>query len=72
MAKDDLVVVEVVSNQPEADLLCDLLRTGGIKCMHKLTDRGAGAGEGAWGGGPRQVMVRQEDADSARKILRER
>lgn len=70
MAKDDLVVVEVVSTEPEAELLCGLLRSGGIKCLHKLTNRGAGAADG-WGvGGPRQVMVRQKDADSARKILR--
>jgi Putative prokaryotic signal transducing protein len=68
---DDLVVVDVVATQPEAELLCGLLRSAGIKCLHKLTNRGAGAADGMAVGAPRQVMVRQKDADSAREILRQ-
>ena len=68
---DDLVVVEVVANEPEAELLCGLLRAAGISCSHQLTNRGAGASDGMPFGGPRGITVRREDADSAREILRQ-
>jgi Putative prokaryotic signal transducing protein len=66
---DELVVVEVVSNQPEAAMLCELLRGSGIKCAHRLTNRGAGAADGLSVGGPQEIVVRQEDLESAREIL---
>jgi hypothetical protein len=43
---DDLVVVGVAGSQPEAEMLASLLRSAGIACMPRLTNRGAGAGEG--------------------------
>ena len=67
---DELVVVEVVGTEPEAELLCSLLRSEGIRCMRRLTNRGAGAFEGLPGGGPQEVIVRQEDLESAREVLR--
>ena len=67
---DDLVVVEVVATEPEAELLCSLLRSAGISCLNKLTNRGAGASDGMPVGGPQEIMVRREDAESAREILR--
>ena len=67
---DELVAVEVAGSQPEAEMLCSLLRNAGIACMPRLTNRGAGAGEG-WGiGGQHEIMVRSEDAQAAREILR--
>jgi hypothetical protein len=69
-SKDELVVVEVAGNQPEAEMLCSLLRSAGIACMPRLTNRGAGAGEGHAIGGPHEIMVRSKDAQAARKILR--
>ena len=67
---DELVVVEIAANQPEAEMLCSLLRSEGIVCMSRLTNRGAGAGDG-WGvGGQHEIMVRSKDAQAARKILR--
>lgn len=68
---DDLVVVDVVGSEPEAEVICGLLRSAGIRCLHRLTDRGAGAADGMPSGGPRQVVVNREDADSAREILQE-
>jgi hypothetical protein len=67
--KDELVVVEVASNQPEAEMLCSLLRSEGIACMPRLTNRGAGAGQGM-GIGEHEIMVRSKDAQAARTILR--
>jgi hypothetical protein len=68
---DDLVVVEVAGNQPEAELLCSLLRGAGIACLPRLTNRGAGAGDGFGIGGPHEIMVRSKDAQAAREILRQ-
>jgi len=66
---DELVVVEVVSSEPQAALLCSLLRDSGIACTYRLTNRGAGAADGLSVGGPQEVVVRSEDLESARNIL---
>lgn len=67
---EELVVVEVAANLPEAEMLCSLLRSEGIPCMPRLTNRGAGAGQGSAIGGHHEIMVRSKDAQAARKILR--
>jgi hypothetical protein len=68
---DELVVVEVAGSQPEAEMLCSLLRSAGIACMSRLTSRGAGAWGGLPGsGGEHEIMVKSKDAQAARKILR--
>lgn len=67
---DTLATVEVVPAEPEAEMLCSLLRTAGIDCMHRLTNQGAGAFDGWAVGGPREILVRVEDLDSARDVLR--
>ena len=68
---DELAAVEVVGTEPEAELLCSLLRSAGIKCMHRLTNQGAGAFDGWSAGGPREILVRAEDIVGAREVLRE-
>jgi hypothetical protein len=68
---DDWVVVEVAGSEPEAELLCSLLRSAGIECVPKLTDRGAGAGDGLGTVGPYDIVVSPRDADDAREILHE-
>jgi hypothetical protein len=67
--KDELVVVEVAGNQPEAELLCSLLRSADIKCLARLTSRGAGAGDGLGFGGAHEIVVRSQDAQAARELL---
>jgi Putative prokaryotic signal transducing protein len=66
----DLAVLEVVATEPEAELLCSLLRDAGIPCMQRMTNMGAGAGEGTPIFGPREVLVRREQLPRARKVLR--
>jgi hypothetical protein len=68
---DELVVVEVAGSQPEAEMVCSLLRSAGIACMPRLTSRGAGAGDGLGIGGQHEIMVRSKDAQAARKVLRQ-
>ncbi len=68
---DELVVVEVVATEPEAELLCSLLRSVGINCTYRLSNYGAGASDGMPTGGPQEVIVRAEDLASAREVLRQ-
>ena len=65
---DELVVVEVVGTEPEAELLCSLLRSAGIRCVRRQSNYGAGALDGM-PGGPQEVVVRAEDVESAREVL---
>ncbi len=53
----DIVRLTIVRNEPEADLLCDLLRSEGIRCMHRVTDLGAGSLDGVAPIGAREVLV---------------
>jgi hypothetical protein len=66
---DDYATVEVVQTEAEAELLCGLLRSAGILCMHRLTNRGAGAFEGLPVGGPHEVVVHPGDLQWARDVL---
>ncbi len=42
----DWIAVEVARSEPEAELLCSILRSAGIECVPRLTNAGAGAGDG--------------------------
>jgi hypothetical protein len=66
---DDLVVVEAVSTEPEAELICSILRGEGIQSFQRQTSLSAGMTDGLPVGGPREVVVRAEDADEARNVL---
>jgi hypothetical protein len=69
---DELVVAQVVSTEPEAALLCSLLRSAGIDCTYRVTNQGAGASDGLSVGGAQELVVRSEDLDAAREVLRTR
>jgi Putative prokaryotic signal transducing protein len=69
-APDELVVVEVVRNEPEAELVCSLLRSAGIECLPRLTNSGAGAGDGLGTAGAHEILVGRADAEAAREVLR--
>lgn len=68
---DDLVSVDVVRTEQEAELLCSLLRDAGIRCMHRVTNMGAGVFEGL-PGGPQEVLVHADDLATAREVLQKR
>jgi hypothetical protein len=67
---NELVVVKVVGTEPDAELLCSLLRSWGIECAPRQTNLGAAAADGM-SGGPYELVVRPQDMDDARDILRE-
>ena len=66
---DDWVVVEVARSEPEAELLCSALRSAGLECVPRLTNSGAGAGDGLGTVGAHDILVSPRDADEAREIL---
>ncbi len=68
MERDEPVRLTIVGSEPEADLLCDLLRSEGIECTHKVTNFGAGAFDGVAPSGPREVLVRESDLERAREL----
>ena len=68
---DDWVVVEVARSEPEAELLCSVLRGAGIECLPRLTNSGAGAGDGLGTVGAHDILVSPQDAQDAREILRD-
>jgi hypothetical protein len=68
---DDWVVVDVAGSEPEAELLCSVLRGAGIECLPRLTNSGAGAGDGLGTVGAHDILVSPQDAQDAREILHE-
>ena len=68
---DDWVAVGVAGSEAEAELLCSVLRGAGIECLPRLTNSGAGAGDGLGTVGAHDIMVSPQDAQDAREILHE-
>jgi hypothetical protein len=66
---DDWVVVKVARSEPVAELLCSVLRSASIECVPRLTNRGAGAGDGLGTVGPHEIVVSPRHAHQAREIL---
>lgn len=67
------VTLTVVGDEMEAEALCGLLRTNGIKCAYRRSNRSAAVG--TYGGGfaiagPTEVLVDQDDLAAARKLLK--
>lgn len=67
----DLTVVEVVGSEPEALLVCAILRDAGVPCMHRITNLGSGAMDGLTMGGPREIVVHRDQLRLARRVIDE-
>jgi hypothetical protein len=64
------VALTVVANEPEAEMLCGMLRANGIACAYRTTNLAAGmADASAAMGGPREVIVEEEQLEEARQLL---
>ena len=66
---DELVVVGQASSEAEAVSLSALLKSAGIDAIYRVTNVGAGAFDGWASGAPQEILVRTEDAETAREIL---
>jgi hypothetical protein len=63
------VVLTVVSGEPEADIVCGLLRSAGIDCAYRDTEAIDSPLEDFAAAGPREILVRAADLDAARELL---
>ena len=66
-----IVVVTTASDEIQADMLCGLLRSEGIKCFAKRSDMSAGIAGVTGGGGIAggfEVWVDEEDLERAREL----
>jgi putative signal transducing protein len=69
MEQGEGVVLTVVSDGPEADLVCGLLRSAGIDCAYRDTDAIDSVLEDFTAAGPREILVREADLETARALL---
>jgi hypothetical protein len=68
---DEGVVVKVVSGEPEAELVCGLLRTAGIECGYRDTEAIESPLEDFTAAGPREILVHEKDLEAARALVAE-
>jgi hypothetical protein len=68
--EDEPVRVAKVPGEPEAEVLCGLLRSNGIECGFRPTDEADSAFEGFGGeGGEQEILVDPRDLERAQEIL---
>jgi hypothetical protein len=62
------VRLKIAVDETEAEVVCGLLRSEGIRCFHRATDLTAHtrlAGPGGW----REILVNEEDLPRARELV---
>lgn len=69
MEQEQGVVVKVVSGEPEAQIVCGLLRANGIACGYRDTEEIDSPLEDFQAAGQREILVRPADVDAARALL---
>jgi putative signal transducing protein len=68
----ELVVLDVVGSEPEAEIILALLRTEGIQAIAQKTNFAVGlADASSSGAGPREILVHAENLERAREVLEE-
>ena len=69
MDADKTVVLTVVASEPEAEMICGLLRSAGVECAYRDTEAIDSPLEDFTAAGPREIRVHEEDLDNARALL---
>ena len=69
MDSNDRVVLTVVSGEPEAEMICGLLRSSRIECAYRDTEAIDSPLEDFTAAGPREIIVRSADLEAARAVL---
>ena len=64
---EETVVVKVVGDEPEAEIVCGLLRSAGIECGYRETD----AIDSTLEDFSREIHVHPSDLEDARALLGE-
>jgi Putative prokaryotic signal transducing protein len=67
----EAVTLTVVGSDVEAEMVCGLLRSNGIRCSYRKTNYGAAIGDasGVSMTGPTEVLVDEHDLEAARRLL---
>jgi len=63
------VVLTVVSDGPEADVVCGLLRSASIDCTYRDTEAIDSPLEDFTAAGPREILVPESDLQAALAVL---
>jgi hypothetical protein len=69
MDQSERVVLMVVSGEPEAEVVCGLLRSSGIDCAYRDTSAIDSPLEDFMPAGPREIVVRAADVEAARALI---
>jgi hypothetical protein len=64
-------VLTVVSGTSEAEVLCGLLRSEGIKCAYRDTDAIDSSLEDFMAAGAQEIVVQESDLEAAKELLPE-
>jgi Putative prokaryotic signal transducing protein len=64
-----LVHLTLAPTEYEAEMVCALLRTEGITCDHRPTNVSVGAMDGLSRGGPREIIVEEQELSRAHELL---
>ena len=62
-------MLTVVSDEPEANVVCGLLRSAGIECGFRDTEAIDSPLEDFTAAGQREILVHESDLDAARALL---
>lgn len=68
---DEAVVVTVVPGETEAEVVCGLLRSAGIKCGYRDTQAIDSTIEDFIASGPREILVGPDDLEAAQELLKD-
>ena len=69
MESDGTTVVTVVSSEPEAEIVCGLLRSSGIECAFRDTEAIETSLEDFISTGAQEIVVRESDLEAAKELL---
>jgi len=69
MEPDEGIVLTVVSDGPEADVVCGLLLSAGIDCTYRDTEAIDSPLEDFTAAGPREILVPESDLEAAKAVL---
>ena len=69
MEPTDAVVLTVVSDEPEAVVVCGLLRSAGIDCAYRDTAAIDSPLEDFTAAGAREILVHESDLAAAKELI---
>ena len=69
MDAEDAVVLQVVSGESEAQIVCGLLRSSGIDCAYRDTEAIESSLEDFMAAGSQEILVQAADLEAAKELL---